>query len=127
MHRILLNVELSNSKVIKLSWKTVTNVKTVTNMKIISVKCRKKKKKKKTNTQKKQQQQTNKKKKKKNIKVKSNVKSCYKYEIVLLWLHVPFVTSNLNALSTQRSAVHLYQYMVYAYYALPWRFPASCK
>ena len=25
------------------------------------------------------------------------------------------------------SAVHLYQYMVYAYYAFPWRFHASCK
>ena len=36
MYRILLNVELSNSKVIK-SWKTVTNVKTVTNMKIVRV------------------------------------------------------------------------------------------
>ena len=45
--RILLNVELSNSKVIK-SWKTVTNVKMVTNMK--------------------------------HYNVKSNVKSCYKYE-----------------------------------------------
>ena len=52
-------MELSNSKVIK-SWKTVTNVKTVTNMKTISVKCKKK--------------EDN------NIKVKSNVKSCYKDE-----------------------------------------------
>ena len=53
-------MELPNLKVIK-SWKTVTNVKTVTNMKIISVKCKKEEY-------------------KNNIKVKSYVKSCYKYE-----------------------------------------------
>ena len=56
-HWILVNVELSNSKVIK-SWKTVSNEKTVTNMKIISVKCKK-------------NEDNN------NIKVKSNLKRCY--------------------------------------------------
>ena len=39
-HWILVNVELSNSKVTK-SWKTLSNEKTVTNMKIITVKCKK--------------------------------------------------------------------------------------
>ena len=39
-HWILLNVELSNSKVIK-SWKTLSNKKMVTNMKIITVNCKK--------------------------------------------------------------------------------------
>ena len=34
-----MNVELSNSKVIK-SWKTLSNEKTFTNMKIITVKCK---------------------------------------------------------------------------------------
>ena len=51
-------MELSNSKVIK-SWKTLPNEKTVTNMKIITVKCKK-------------NEDNN------NIKVKSNLKRCYR-------------------------------------------------
>ena len=41
---------------------------------------------------------------------------------VLLGLHA--MSSNRNALSTQRSAVYLYKHMVYAFDAFPCRFYA---
>ena len=44
---------------------------------------------------------------------------------VLLWLHVPFVSSNLNALATQRVCSTLVSaYGLYAFCAFPWRFYA---